>query len=219
MNSMEKRFKGLLDRVPIPNKYYERPKYEQYRVAVETAYKTRPYHNLDHIKQGLDVIADMEDEDLHRGKKFDQSFWDEIRTAFWYHDFSDSIPACVLKVDKVFCSWTSVQFLLSVQGLIQATSHKRYPTDYQTAYICDADLSILGAPEDEFDAYEEKVRQEYAHVPYEMFAAVRIQILKSFYDRPFIYATEYGRTRYQRAAMKNLERSMTKLRESIVVPE
>jgi predicted metal-dependent HD superfamily phosphohydrolase len=78
----------------------------------------------------------------------------------------------------------------------------------------DIDLSILGGPPDEFDAYERAIRHEYAHVPGEAFASGRARILRGFLARGWIYATELFRERYETAARENLRRSLARLESS-----
>lgn len=79
------------------------------------------------------------------------------------------------------------------------------------ALFLDIDLSILGAPEPVFDQYEVNVRKEYAFVPEEDFRTGRAKVLKSFADRPAIYFTEEGRSRWDAQARRNLARSLAQL--------
>jgi predicted metal-dependent HD superfamily phosphohydrolase len=79
------------------------------------------------------------------------------------------------------------------------------------ALFLDIDLSILGAPEPVFDQYEVNVRREYAFVPEEVFRTGRAKVLKSFADRPAIYFTDEGRSRWDAQARRNLSRSLAQL--------
>ncbi|QYI99632.1 hypothetical protein KUV46_09735 [Thalassovita mediterranea] len=79
------------------------------------------------------------------------------------------------------------------------------------ALFLDIDLSILGAPEPVFDQYEVNVRKEYAFVPEEAFRAGRTKVLKSFADRPAIYFTGEGQSRWDAQARRNLARSLAQL--------
>ena len=80
------------------------------------------------------------------------------------------------------------------------------------AAFTDADLWILAAPEERFDAYCAQVREEYASVTDEDYAHGRAAILRPFLDRPDIYATAHARREWTPRARANLERELTRLR-------
>lgn len=75
----------------------------------------------------------------------------------------------------------------------------------------DADLWILSAEKDRFDTYCAQVRQEYAAVPAQAYAAGRSAILAPFLARPFVYATAYARQRWEARARQNLRRELDRL--------
>lgn len=208
------RFEDLWDRLPI----YRSAKdwFPDVWGFLDARYNWRAYHNIDHIEQGLKVIDDMKDEDRHRGKPFSEKFWNEIELAFWFHDCCpnelDSASSIMKKLGGIY---VDAEGLRDVQKMIMATNHNRPPRDLQTAYLLDADLSILGSEREEFEEYERKIREEYKHVPDELFAAARIDILEKFYRRPWIFSTEYGRVRFDRRAKNNLSRSIEALKLSI----
>ena len=81
-------------------------------------------------------------------------------------------------------------------------------TDSDEQLIADIDLSILGKPLEEFDAYERAIRREYAHVIEHDFAAGRARFLRGLLARPRIYATEAFARRYEDSARRNLGRSV-----------
>lgn len=177
----------------------------------------RKYHTLEHIGWGLHRIDEMADEDKSRGSVFVAREWDAIRWAFWYHDAvlegdpDDEAASADMAGNCALHAGLGMAFAEDVMRLVRATGHDRIPLRHDEAIICDADLSILGAPEDEFWHYEELVREEWAHVPENLFRAARATILKRFVDRPWIYMTDYGRTRWERKARANLMESMKKL--------
>ncbi|SDC36605.1 hypothetical protein SAMN05444678_102435 [Sphingomonas sp. YR710] len=79
------------------------------------------------------------------------------------------------------------------------------------AIFLDMDLSILGASEAAFDAYEAGVRHEYRDVPDAALRAGRSQILQSVLARDRLYMSAWGRNRFEAKARKNLQRSMAAL--------
>lgn len=98
-----------------------------------------------------------------------------------------------------------------VSDLIFATRHDSSPADQDATLLVDIDLSILGQPAPVFDDYEAGIRYEYAWVAEAAFRAGRSNVLRSFFDRPRIYATDYFRDIFESAARQNLGRSLAKL--------
>ena len=76
----------------------------------------------------------------------------------------------------------------------------------------DLDLSILGASEAAFDAYEAGVRHEYQHVPLEAFRLGRASILERFLARERLYISDWGHEMFEAKARTNLARSLIALR-------
>lgn len=176
---------------------------------------SRKYHTLEHIYWVLKRIDEMADDSRGRGAKFEPLEWDTLRWAAWYHDYvMFGRPDDEKKsASRALFDWPklSTAYVLDAMRMIEATAHDRIPLDHQAARLCDADLSILGAGTEHFDRYEQQVREEWAHVPDELFKTARAVILKRFVGRPWIFMTDYGRTRWERTARQNLARSMAKL--------
>ena len=82
----------------------------------------------------------------------------------------------------------------------------------------DLDLSILGAGDEAFDAYEAGVRHEYQHVPVDAFRLGRAAILERFLARDRLYITEWGHEMFEAQARVNLARSLDALRSGLSGP-
>lgn len=96
--------------------------------------------------------------------------------------------------------------------LVLATQHGAVAAATEEACIVvDADLSILGAAPDVFDAYERAVREEYAMIDDAMFTAGRARVLSGFLARPRIFEMKSSRSLWEAAARRNLERSLRAL--------
>jgi predicted metal-dependent HD superfamily phosphohydrolase len=101
--------------------------------------------------------------------------------------------------------------------LIEATARHQPPenvTPQEREDACvflDLDLSILGADDDAFDAYEAGVRHEYRRIPEAAFKEGRAAILKAFLARDRLYLSEWGRARFEAKARENLQRSLRRL--------
>ncbi len=75
----------------------------------------------------------------------------------------------------------------------------------------DADLWVLAAEPDRFDAYCAQVRDEYAAVPEAAYALGRRAVLEPFLNRPHVYATAHAREQWEPAARVNLARELARL--------
>ena len=92
-----------------------------------------------------------------------------------------------------------------VARLVRLTAaHDPAPEDRAGALLCDADLAVLAAAPERYADYAAGVRAEYAHVADEAFRAGRAAVLRTFLDRPAVYATAAGRERWEAAARRNL---------------
>ena len=75
----------------------------------------------------------------------------------------------------------------------------------------DADLWILSATQERFDEYCAQVREEYAAVPDDAFAAGRTRVLQPFLRRDTVYATRHARRAWNDRARLNLARELSRL--------
>jgi predicted metal-dependent HD superfamily phosphohydrolase len=99
-----------------------------------------------------------------------------------------------------------------VRTHILATRHAVPATSPDSQLVVDIDLSILGADEDAYAAFEVDVRKEYRWVPSIVFRHKRAEILESFLARPQIYGTKPFHDRYEVGARCNLARAIATLR-------
>lgn len=170
----------------------------------------RAYHTLQHIGHCLDEL----DQVRHLAANPDA-----VELALWYHDAVYDTKAkdseersAALAVEMVRSASLPDNLGQSVASLIMATKHSAVPTDSDVQLLVDIDLSILGQAEEKFDEYERQVRKEYEWVPQDAFVAGRSTILKSFLNRPNIYATQFFRNKYETQARRNIARSLARLR-------
>lgn len=96
---------------------------------------------------------------------------------------------------------------------IEATIRHLPPDDDcpDAALLLDIDLSILGADEATFAAYDRAIRAEYAHVAEPGYRAGRAAILRRFLDRDRLYLTDWGVDRWEKAARANLAAAISRL--------
>lgn len=92
---------------------------------------------------------------------------------------------------------------------IVATIRHELPTvdaSPDVALLLDCDLAILGAEPSRFAAYDAAIRQEYAHVPDDVFTVRRAEVLAAFLRRPRLYLTDWAEARWEARARANLAR-------------
>ncbi|HET9874020.1 MAG TPA: metal-dependent phosphohydrolase [Propionibacteriaceae bacterium] len=170
----------------------------------------RRYHTVDHLAYVLDRIDEfaVSSSDLFM-----------VRLAAWFHDAVYAIPTRELTNEEASARLTVASLIDAgmdqedineVTRLVRLTAtHVPPPGDRNGSLLCDADLAILGAPPEVYQAYAEAVRAEYAHVPDRDFAVGRLEILQRLLERS-IYRTTKGR-RLTAQAHANLTAESTAL--------
>jgi predicted metal-dependent HD superfamily phosphohydrolase len=171
----------------------------------------RTYHNTIHIQ---DCLAQL---DLSR--EFAQRP-DEVEAALWFHDAvyqpgasdNEDRSARLAEISLVACA-VSLERARRVADLILATRHLTLPQDPDAQLLCDIDLSILGREPEVFEGFEERIRQEYAHIPEPLYRRERAAVLARLLRRTVLYQTEFFRVRYEEQARANLSRTLAQLSE------
>ena len=100
----------------------------------------------------------------------------------------------------------------AVAAIVATIDHRLPAGDCpDAALLLDIDLSILGAGAAAFDAYDDAIRREYAHVVEADYRAGRRAILTRFLERDRLYLTEWGHARWEDAARANVRRAIDRL--------
>jgi len=86
--------------------------------------------------------------------------------------------------------------------------------DVDAAVLLDADLAILGAEPAAYSAYVHGVRLEYHHVAPPQWVVGRAAVLRSFLDRPAIFATPHMAATREARARANLSAELATLAQS-----
>lgn len=141
----------------------------------------------------------------------------EVELAIWFHDAvydterSDNEELSAVWARRRLSSVGVGQAEINrIAEMIMATRTHESSND-DCSLLLDIDLSILGAPPDEFEAYDRAIRREYAWVPEERYSIGRRAILNSFLSRPRIYKTAEFFDIYERQARNNLRRKVSQL--------
>ena len=179
------------------------------REALLAAYAdpSRGYHDTRHLAEVLARIAE-----LATSTAFDR---DVVVLAAWFHDaVYDGAPGA----EERSARWALVADIPAaeeVARLVRMTEHHQpADDDVNGCVLSDADLAILAAPAGRYDEYTADVRREYAHVPDNLFAAGRGQILGELLAKPTLFHTAHARQQWESAARANVERELSALQTS-----
>lgn len=172
----------------------------------------RFYHNLNHIQHALDIANQLQDVAVD---------FTAVQLALWFHDVvydprrSDNEAQSAAYAERVLRPLGVPDAMLTtVSDLILATkSHEAPRPDPNIFVILDADLAILSAPPEQYDAYARAIRQEYSFIPEEQYVVGRTAVLQKFLARSPFYFTDWMRERGETAVYQNLSRELAELKK------
>jgi len=167
----------------------------------------RAYHGPSHLD---DVLA-----------RYDEQRWQrplEALIALAWHDgvyvpgAADNEARSAALARRAVACWAPSADADRVARLIELTAAhgKLEPGDVDAdeARVLDCDLAILGSAPDTFDRYDRGIAAEYAYLPPATFAAARMAFLERLLSRERIFLSDSMHARLDRAARKNLRRSL-----------
>ncbi|HEV2860608.1 MAG TPA: hypothetical protein VGX48_06360 [Pyrinomonadaceae bacterium] len=161
----------------------------------------RHYHNLHHVAEMLRLLEQFSAED-----------YTAVRFAAWFHDAvydtreatneEESAALAGRALDEMRVPSRTISL---ARRLILATKkHEAEGGPPDLGLFLDADLSILGAPEETYAAYGEAIRREYAWVPEEAYREGRLKVLTNFLRRGRLFYTGRMAARFEARARHNL---------------
>jgi predicted metal-dependent HD superfamily phosphohydrolase len=165
----------------------------------------RHYHTLDHVSALLALLI------RHGGAVLDR---DALSLAILFHDLvydptrhDNEAASAALATERLTGLGLPEALVAKVGRYILATQHDRDTVttgDADLALLLDLDLSILASAADEYRAYAQAVRREYAFVPDQLYGPGRRRVLEDFLARPSIYRTERLHALWEQSARANL---------------
>jgi predicted metal-dependent HD superfamily phosphohydrolase len=141
-----------------------------------------------------------------------------VRLAAWFHDAVydgrpgwDEERSAQLAQSRLPRCGVPAARVSEVARLVRLTAaHDTLAEDDRDgAVLCDADLSVLGEPG--YDAYAERIRQEYAHVPDEPFRHGRASVLRRLLAVPRLYRTDEAYRLWEERARANMHAELARL--------
>lgn len=171
----------------------------------------RAYHDTRHLTEVLDRL-----EHLLAEHPLPEAEGDAVVLAAWFHDAvydgsrDDEERSAVLAESALAAAGVPPGVVTEVARLVRLTAdHAPGEDDLAGQLLCDADLAILAAGRDRYDAYVRDVRREYAHLDDDSFRSGRAQVLRALLAKPTLFHTAHARSRWEEAARANLDRELS----------
>lgn len=190
---------SLADRWPLDD-------HHDLRDELLAAWDRPGYHDLLHLTEVLDRLDRLAAE----GAPFDRT---AVALAAWFHDAvyegsDDDEEQSARWAERALPAGHAQE----VARLVRMTAHHRPDgADAAGGALSDADLAILAAPRERYDAYASGVRADFAHVADADFRAGRAAVLADLAARPHLFHTARARALWEAAARANLERELGEL--------
>jgi len=184
----------------------------QIRERLVTAYDDpgRGYHDLRHLREVLEHLDDLVPTD-HPER-------DAVVLAAWFHDavydaVGDNEERSARLADAVLTqAGVPIPLVDEVTRLVRLTAgHDPAADDLPGQLLCDADLAILAADRERYDAYVAGVRQEYAEVPDADFRAGRKAVLEDLLAHDTLFHSDAARERWEEKARANVSAEVAAL--------
>lgn len=189
------------------------------RVKAQTTFTTladaysgpgRVYHTLEHIQ---DVLVCID------GLRTYATDLPAIQLAAWFHDSiydpyaTDNEERSALYAQSLLSSFAipSATLQAATQMILSTQTHWTEESQRDCQILLDADLAILGAPVERYDAYARAIRLEYARVPEASYRTGRVQVLQKFLQRARIYWTAPLYATLEKQARENIQREIGSL--------
>ncbi|WP_307854173.1 HD domain-containing protein [Nocardioides palaemonis] len=191
---------SLTSRWPLPDRH-------DLRDELLLAWDRPGYHDLVHLTEVLDRLEDL----AHAGARFEAV---PVALAAWFHDaVYDGAPDDEERSARWAERALDLPLAAEAARLVRMTAeHRPDDDDAEGCALSDADLGILAAPQERYDAYVAGVRADFAHVGDADFRAGRREVLEDLAARPRLFRTRQAHDLWDARARTNLERELAGLR-------
>ncbi len=164
----------------------------------------RKYHGRTHllaVLEALDLLTEPADPPR------------TVLLAAWFHDAvyrgiagQDEEESARLAEDRLAHAGLPAAEVDEVARLVRMTAdHQPEPGDGAAALLSDADLSVLGGDPAAYARYLAAVRQDFAHIGDDDFAAGRAAVVRQLLQLDPLFHTPRGRELWLDAARRNLQ--------------
>lgn len=164
----------------------------------------RKYHGRTHLLAVLEAL-DLLTEPAHPPRT--------VLLAAWFHDAvyrgiagQDEEESARLAEERLARAGLPAAEVDEVARLVRMTAdHQPQPGDGAAALLSDADLSVLGGEPAAYARYLAAVRQDFAHIGDDDFAAGRAAVVRQLLLLDPLFHTPRGRALWLDAARRNLQ--------------
>lgn len=195
------RAERLLVRWPLPDRALAMELLDRW------AEPRRRYHDPRHLEHCLDALTELGCADPL------------VELAVWFHDaIYEGRPgvdeeASARLAESRLAGRFAAGDVAEVARLVRLTAgHDVESGDQRGAYLCDADLAVLGAFAEGYASYCRDVRVEYAEVPLADFRRGRLRVIERLLALDPLYRTDRARELWAVSAERNLTREADRLR-------
>lgn len=167
------------------------------------AEKSRHYHNLNHLESlfsELDAVKERIQD--FSTLTFSVFYHDAVYDATSKANEEKSAALATSRMKRLNIDQDTAE---KVSEQIIATKVHHRSEDFDTNYLLDADLSILGKNLDTYIDYTQKIRKEYSVYPDFLYKPGRKKVLLHFLERESIFKTGNFRNKYEDRARKNIK--------------
>jgi predicted metal-dependent HD superfamily phosphohydrolase len=180
------------------------------RDALLAAYAdpSRGYHDVRHLAEVLQRLDELAD----AGADFDRT---AVRLAAWFHDAvydgeRDAEERSAAWAEEALPGIVDPATVAEVARLVRLTeSHRPDDADANGCALSDADLAILAAGAQRYAEYRAAIRDEYGHLPDDVFTAGRAGVLRELAAKPRLFHTAYALAHWEEPARRNVERELS----------
>lgn len=175
-----------------------------YRLFMHYDKPERHYHNLDHIRSLLVHWESFK-------KQLDKP--ELVLWAIYYHDIIYEVKRRDNEQQSARYAQDDFRFTdikpedqAAIIAMILATEQHLPSAEAANdlKYFLDFDLAILGVVRDEYQAYAQKIREEYVVYPDEVYFPGRKRVLERLLSRDYLFQTEIFRREYEAQARANI---------------
>ncbi|MDN5716644.1 MAG: hypothetical protein L0G89_05355 [Janibacter sp.] len=176
----------------------------------------RSYHDAVHLAEVLAAL-----DELHEGGDLPERERHLAGLVAWYHDAiydpaaspgvneQDSADVAQERLTALDADPSDVAVI--VRLIRESATHEMTASDATTRAFHDADLWILSAEAERFDAYCHQVRIEYGMFAAADYARGRVAVLTPFVERERLYLTDHAHEHWTQRARLNLRREIDRL--------
>lgn len=178
----------------------------------------RHYHSGPHLLAVLKALDLLLSKGEHPGKYpralgFTAWYHDAVYTGTPGQDEDESAELAITQMGRMDIDSPIIDE--TVRLILLTKTHAPEPTDDSGKIFMDADLEVLARSTADYRRYTEDVREEYRHVPLELFRKGRAEVLQQLLDKPHLFETRTGQELWEDKARANLNRELRELRKPL----